>query len=65
MTTDPIVDELDRLRAEQMAQFNFDFDAYYRHLKEQQKLLPKAPQAPPKGSAKPRLGRASRSAVGS
>jgi hypothetical protein len=47
MTKDPIVDELDRLRAEQMAQYNFDFEAFYRDLKEQQKQLPQAVQAPP------------------
>lgn len=47
MSTDPIVDELDRLRAEQMAQFNFDFESFYRDLKEQEKLLPQAVQSPP------------------
>ena len=48
MITDPIVDELDRLRAEQMAaQFNFDFESFYRDLKEQEKLLPQAVQPPP------------------
>jgi len=47
MINDPIVDELDRLRAEQMAQFNFDFESFYRDLKEQEKLLPQAVQSPP------------------
>jgi len=47
MIKDPIVDELDLLRAEQMAQFNFDFEAFYRNLKEQEKLLPQAVQPPP------------------
>ncbi len=47
MITDPIVDELDRLRAEQMAQLNFDFDSFFRNLKEQEKLLPQAVQPPP------------------
>jgi hypothetical protein len=47
MTSDPIVDELDRLRAEEMARFNFDFDAFYRALKEQEKLAPEPPLAPP------------------
>jgi hypothetical protein len=47
MITDPVVDELDRLRAEQMAQLNFDFEAFCRNLKEQEKLLPQAVQAPP------------------
>jgi len=47
MITDPVVDELDRLRAEQMARYNFDFEAFYRDLKEQEKLLPQAVQPPP------------------
>lgn len=45
MSTDPVVDELDRLRAEQMAQCNFDFESFYRDLKEQEKLLPQVVQA--------------------
>ena len=57
MITDPIVDELDRLRAEQMAQFNFDFEAFYRDLKEQEKLLPQAVQPPPETPPNPRLHR--------
>lgn len=48
MMNDPIVDELDRLRAEQMAHFNFDFEAFYQSLKEQQKLSQQPLQAPPK-----------------
>ena len=44
---DPIVDELDRLRAEQMARYNFDFEAFYRDLKEQERLLPQPVQSPP------------------
>jgi len=51
MTSDPIVDELDRLRAEQMARFNFDFEAFYRDLKEQEERLAQAPQSPPEASA--------------
>ncbi len=51
MTTDPIVDELDRLRAEQMARFNFDFEAFYRDLKEQEKRLEQPPQSPPEAPA--------------
>ena len=46
MTKDPVVDELDRLRAEQMARCNFDFESFYRDLKEQEKLLPQGVQAP-------------------
>jgi hypothetical protein len=47
MITDPIVDELDRLRAEQMAQVNFDFESFFQDLNEQEKLLPQAVQPPP------------------
>ena len=53
MINDPIVDELDRLRAERMAKFNFDFEAFYRDLKEQEKLLPQAVQPPPETSTEP------------
>ena len=57
MNNDPIVDELDRLRAEQMAQYNFDFEAFYRDLKEQEKLLPQAVQPPPETLPNQRLHR--------
>jgi hypothetical protein len=57
MITDPIVDELDRLRAEQMAQFNFDFESFYRDLKEQENLLPQAVQPPPETPPNKRLQR--------
>lgn len=62
---DPIVDELDRLRAERMAQFNFDFESFYRDLKEQEKLLPKGVQAPPEmpTNANQRLQRTAGSAA--
>jgi hypothetical protein len=63
MITDPIVDELDRLRAEQMAQLNFDFESFYRDLKEQEKLLPKAVQPPPETPPNQRLDRAAGFAV--
>lgn len=46
MTTDPIVDELHRQRAEEMERFGYDFEAYCRHLKEQEKDS-KAPVVPP------------------
>ena len=55
MIPDPIVEELDRLRAEQMARFNFDFEAFYRDLKEQEKLLPQTVQPPPETPPNPRL----------
>jgi hypothetical protein len=57
MSTDPIVDELDRQRAEKMAQLNFDFEAFYQDLKEQEKLLPQAVQPPPETPRSPRLHR--------
>jgi hypothetical protein len=63
MINDPIVDELDRLRAEQMAQCNFDFESFYRDLKEQEKLLPEAVQPPPETSPNPRLQRTVGSAL--
>lgn len=63
MITDPIVDELDRLRAEQMARFNFDFESFYRDLKEQEKLLPQAVQPPPETPPNQRVQRRAGSAV--
>ena len=63
MIKDPIVDELDRLRAEQMAEFNFDFEAFFQNLKEQEKLLPQAVQPPPESPPSPRLQRTPGSAV--
>jgi hypothetical protein len=51
------VRELDRLRAEQMAQYNFDFEAFYRDLKEQEKLLPQVVQPPPETPPNPRFYR--------
>lgn len=47
MSTDPITDELDRLRAEEMACHNFDFEAFYRDLKEEERLSPTPLLAPP------------------
>lgn len=43
---DPILEELDWLRAEQMESYRFDFEAFYRDLKEQEKLSPQPIQAP-------------------
>jgi hypothetical protein len=63
MINDPIVDELDRLRAEQMAQINFDFESFYRNLKEQERLLPQAVQPPPEAPPNQRLQRTAGSAV--
>ena len=47
MSRDPIVDELDRQRAEQMESYHFDFEAFFRDLKEQERLSPQPIQAPP------------------
>lgn len=63
MITDPIVDELDRLRAEQMTELNFDFETFYRDLKEQEKLLPQAVQPPPETPPSQRLQRTAGFAV--
>ena len=57
MITDPIVDEIDRLRAEQVERFNFDYEAFYRDLKEQEKVSPRAVLAPPEMPLKPRSQR--------
>lgn len=57
MTVDPIVEELDRLRAEQMARLDFDFGAFYRELREQQRLLVRPALPPPEPSPRPRARR--------
>jgi hypothetical protein len=63
MINDPVVDELDRLRAEQMARYNFDFESFYRDLKEQEKLLPQAVQPPPETPPNQRLQRTAGSTI--
>ncbi len=50
MSTDPIVEELHRQRAEEMKRFHYDFDAFCRYLKEQEKLSTE-PLLPPSVSA--------------
>lgn len=55
MMKDPIVDELDRLRAEQMARYNFDFEAFYRDLKEQERSSPQPVQSPPEAPSASRV----------
>jgi len=60
MSTDPIVEELDQLRAEQMERFHFDFEAFYRDLKEQEKLSPQPVQQPQKSGARERVSSAGR-----
>lgn len=63
MITDPVVEDLDRLRAEQMARIDFDFEAFYRDLKRQQERWPQPLQAPPEPSRSPRSHRTPRSTV--
>jgi hypothetical protein len=60
MSIDPIVEELDRLRAEQMESYNFDFEAFYRNLKEQEKLSPQPVQAPQESRVGERVNSAGR-----
>jgi hypothetical protein len=60
MSKDPIVEELDQLRAEQMERYNFDFEAFYRDLKEQERLSPQPIQAPQESPANKRVNSASR-----
>lgn len=60
MISDPIVEELDRLRAEEMARFNFDSDAFYRALKEQERASSQPVQPPPQ-SPSPRVVQRARS----
>jgi len=62
MTIDPIVEELDRLRAEQMARLDFDFGAFYRELRAQQGLLARPAVPPPESSPGPRARRTVRPA---
>ena len=51
MIIDPIVDRLHHQRAEEMERFNFDFEGFCRHLKEEEKLsgepLVSPPESPP------------------
>ena len=60
MSIDPIVEELDRLRAEQMERYHFDFEAFYSDLKEQQRLSPQPVQAPQEVPANERVSSAGR-----
>ena len=62
MTVDLIVQELHRLRAEQMARLDFDFEAFYRELREQQSLLARPALPPPESSPRPRARRTVRPA---
>jgi hypothetical protein len=60
MSIDPIVEELDRLRAEQMESYHFDFEAFYRDLKEQEKRSPQPVQAPQESPVGERVSSAGR-----
>jgi len=60
MSGDPIVEELDRLREEQMESYQFDFEAFYRDLKEQESLSPQPIQAPQESPASERVSSADR-----
>ena len=60
MSIDPIVEELDRLRAEQMERYHFDFEAFYRDLKEQERLSHQPIQAPQESPATERTSSAGR-----
>jgi hypothetical protein len=60
MSIDPIVDELDRLRAEQMESYHFDFEAFYRDLKEQERLSSQPIQTPQEAPAGERVSSAGR-----
>ena len=60
MSVDPIVEELDRLRAEQMERYHFDFDAFFRDLKEQERLSRQQIHAPQASSANERASSAGR-----
>ena len=60
MSIDPIVEELDRLRAEQMESYHFDFEAFFRDLKEQERQSPQPIQAPQESPATERVNPAGR-----
>ena len=59
MSRDPFVAELDRQRAEQMENYHFDFEAFFRDLKEEERRSPQPIQAPQASSS----GKARRVAV--
>lgn len=60
MSIDPIVEELDQQRAEQMESHHFDFEAFFRDLKEQERLSPQPIQAPRQSLANDRVSSAGR-----
>jgi len=60
MSIDPIVEELDKLRAEQMERFHFDFEAFYQDLQEQEQLSPQPVREPQKSGSRERVSTAGR-----
>jgi hypothetical protein len=54
MSTDPIVEEIDRLRAETMESYRFDFEAFFRDLKEQERQSQQPIQSPPESPSRER-----------
>ncbi len=52
MSIDPIVDELHRMRAEEMERLNFDFEAFFQSIKEAERLSNRPLLAPPKAASR-------------
>ncbi len=50
MTKDPIIEELHRQRAEEMERLKFDFDAFYREIKELEEKSSEPILSPPEHS---------------
>lgn len=58
MSIDPVVCELQRMRAEEMKRLNFDFEAFFQMIKEREMLSNKPLLSPPRSSdVKPTRGR--------
>jgi len=47
MTIDPIVDELHRERAEEMERLDYDYETFFRRLKEEERRSGKPVVSPP------------------
>ena len=47
MSIDPIVNELHRMRAEEMERLNFDFEAFFQSIKERERLSNRPLLSPP------------------
>ena len=48
MTNDPIIEELHRQRAEEMERLGFDFEAFYRKVKEEERRSSEPVLHPPR-----------------